>query len=492
VTRQTLSPAHVVLLLVAIVAGSSALNVFRVYSVPILQCPDEDSHLDYVFSIFSNRGLLRAADAPRSGWNVPSVAVDYGWERISHILTLHLTQAVDMHNVRVSEANKVSADYGTSEFYAHIDASAPRAPVANPAVGPNDNPWLIKYYPFGYYALIASVIKLVSFLTDSVTSWFFAARLVSTALLAASLPVFFVLLRELRVSARRSLMVTAGFAFFPLVQYTTSCIQPDNLGLLAVLLTTFFGLKAANHRSPLGWLAGLSLALGVLAVTKYQFLLFGALPVLLMLWTRKRLGAVATVILMVPSAAALGTHVWVNSGAPKLIGTHVGRSANIFVSALQGMSDYWLGGNAFRSFWSTSYGYNSVPVPIRALLIAVTAVGVLGMVAYAVRAIVRAHKAVNGAQVLTANPMMLGLVLSTGFMVALYAYTDNGFYAQGRHWLPWVPAMIAFGVLMFPTLAPRRWRRSLSTAAGVGLLAFCFLGNLHSLVTMFVRYYPPV
>src|SRR3979411_653578 len=53
--------------LALIMAGSIALALFRVSLVPILQCPDEDSHFDYAVSIYSNGGLLRAGQPPRSG-----------------------------------------------------------------------------------------------------------------------------------------------------------------------------------------------------------------------------------------------------------------------------------------------------------------------------------------------------------------------------------------------------------------------------------------
>lgn len=484
----------IALWLLAIVAVVVALATVRVQTVPILQCPDEDSHLDYALGIYSNGGLLRASESPTSGWHRPYVAVYYDWERISHILTLHLTEAVDMHNVRVSEANKVAPKYGASSFFESIDASAPSGP-ANVEVGPEDNPWLMGAYPFGYYALVAVVMKIVSIFTDSVTALFFAGRAVSVILLAGSVPLFYGILRQLKFEPQLSLMAAAGFGLFPVVQYAASCIQPDNLGLFAVLLTTFTGLKVtADPRAR--WLAALAFALGLLAVTKYQFFLFGALPVLLMLWARRLLGPVRTVLVLIPAVLTFGIHLWVAWGAPKLVDLSVGRSSNLLQSGLAAIWNFWLGGYAFQSFWSSSYGYPSIPLPVRWLLIAATVAGVAGLMWWVATTAQealgqwRAGKRTQAGVVLTNNPLLMGLVLFTGFMVALYAYSDNGFYAQGRHWLPFVPAMIAFAALYFPAMAPTEWRRRLTRYALAALLVVCVAGVVHGLITMTVRYYP--
>src|SRR5205814_4174588 len=76
-------------ILTVIVVSSALLSLFWVFKVPILQNPDENSHIDYAFSIYSAGRLLNVRRAP-SGWNVharPGTHKGAAWERISHQYT---------------------------------------------------------------------------------------------------------------------------------------------------------------------------------------------------------------------------------------------------------------------------------------------------------------------------------------------------------------------------------------------------------------------
>src|SRR4051812_31942951 len=92
--------------LILIIATSVILSYYRVFATPILLCPDEDSHLDYAFSIYSAGHLLNVRNPPSSGWNVHHRPRQWKWERISHLYTLHLTDAGRMLPL-LADAEKV-------------------------------------------------------------------------------------------------------------------------------------------------------------------------------------------------------------------------------------------------------------------------------------------------------------------------------------------------------------------------------------------------
>lgn len=481
--------------LAAIIVASASMSVYRVYTVPILQCPDEDSHIDYAFSIYSAGTLLPAATPPSSGWNTKFQAVDYDWERISHLYTLHLSSFVNMHPIRVSEAKKVSPDYGSSAYFERLDQTAPKAPIQTTELTPKDNPWLITGHPFGYYALLALVIKMATLATSSLTDLFFAARFFSVGLLIGSLLLFYRVLRELRLQPGAAVGVTATFALHPLTYNVAACVQPDNLSLFLVLLSSYLGLVATRKPGPY-ILAGLAAVLGVLLVTKYQFFVFTFLPVIAMLAVRRRLTLVSATMMLLPSTALFGIHLWVTWGALRVLGEHVKRSANWFDGALGAIENFWFGGGAFISYWSTTYGWASLPAPVRFVLLVGTPFCLIATVLYLLKTGARTIRVARfrpwlAARLVTANPLVSSYVLFVGFMIALYAHTDNGFYAQGRHFLPFIPAGLLLVTIYVPRLLPvQRWRERASGVLIAALMVYCSIGAVHSVVTLKARYYP--
>src|SRR4051812_24274082 len=96
--------------LVVIIAASALLAYYRVFAIPILLCPDEDTHIDYAFSLYSAGGLLNVRSPPSSGWNVQHRPRRQQWERVSHLYTLHLTDTVHMYQL-LADTEKVPIDY---------------------------------------------------------------------------------------------------------------------------------------------------------------------------------------------------------------------------------------------------------------------------------------------------------------------------------------------------------------------------------------------
>ena len=481
--------------LALVIAASTSMSVHRVYAVPILQCPDEDSHIDYAFGIYSAGALLTGATPPSSGWHTKYQAVHYDWERISHLYTLHLSSFVNMHAIRVAESNKVSPDYGSAAYFARLDKTAPKTPIPTTGLTPKDNPWLTTGYPFAYYGLLAIVIKVASFTTDSLSNIFFVARFFSVGLLVGSLLLFYRVLRELRLPPEAAVAVTAIFALHPLTYYVSACVQPDNLSLFLVLFSWYFGLISARKPSPF-ILAGLAGILGALLVTKYQFFLFTFFPIMAMLAARRRLTLVSTAGMLLPSVVLFGIHLWVTWGAFQVLGDHVKVNPNFLEGVFGAVKSFWFGGGAFISYWSTTYGWKSLPLLVQIALLIGTPICLMATILYLYKTWVRIIKVARfrpwlAARVLTANPLVSGYVLFVGFMITLYAYTNNGFYAQGRHFFPFIPAGLLLVTMYVPRLLPgQKWRKVTSRVLVASLLVYCAIASVHSIVTLKARYYP--
>ena len=120
-------------LLAVVIFSACLLAVVWVFRVPLLQNPDETSHIDYAFSIYSAGRLLNVRTPP-SEWNVHP---QFGgrkdregvestpYDLLSHQYTLYLIDATDFHRIRFHPNEKVPVDYGTSAYYRRVDDTAP-------------------------------------------------------------------------------------------------------------------------------------------------------------------------------------------------------------------------------------------------------------------------------------------------------------------------------------------------------------------------------
>jgi hypothetical protein len=89
------------------------------------------------------------------------------------------------------------------------------------------------------------------------------------------------------------------------------------------------------------------------------------------------------------------------------------------------------------------------------------------------------------------NAPVVGYVLFTLLMIGLYAYTSNGFYAQGRHFYPFVPIGILLVIFYAPQLAGTHYRPAISRTLTALLLMFCLFSAFHLTWYTSLRYYPP-
>ena len=205
-----------------VIAAAMALATYWAFLVPIFQSADEDIHADYVFGLYTKGRLLSGSEAPIAAISNPYVA--------------YLLQVTDATALKWKSFVKVSPDYGSLPYFQAIDK---HAPDKFGCAQIKSNPIIMAVYPVGYYALTALWLRLISHWSTSLTVLFFAARLFSVFLLGWALTMSYLTMQELKLERWQSILILATIAFFPLVTFVASSIQPDNLSF-ALLSTSFF------------------------------------------------------------------------------------------------------------------------------------------------------------------------------------------------------------------------------------------------------------
>ena len=508
--------------LAVIVLAAAGLSTVWVFRVPLLQNPDESSHIDYVFSIYSAGRLLNVRDSP-SAWNVhprfegrkdKEGLESLSYDMLSHQYTLYLIDATEFQRIRFHPEQKVPADYGTIAYYKELDAKAPQSPAQLPDLNPRDNPWMLTAYPFLYYAVCAAFMKVLSLFGAGPVWLFLAARFLSVIFFAASLVVAYGVLREFRLRKGRALILTAIFAFFPLCTFISSSVQPDNLALLLVLLCWYLTLRirrAGLDSSRMYLLLGL--ALGALLVTKYHIFLFTAVAVLATLFSeylfrRQSIKILPRrlMLLLLPAALLFGVQLWVVWGGGTITGSNLHPARmGLILGIKTALYDYYRVGPAFSSWWGT-FGWmdaslvilsNGFQARVWRLLSSLTLL-VLAMVFFrfvqvAIRLIRVAARAGwrRALRLAFSNPLIINHLIFSVFMVLLYATTDNAFFAQGRHWFPYMLSSFWITIEFAPRVLPlRKLQRAVSTLLILGFVVYCLLGGYFSLKTITQRYYP--
>ncbi len=505
--------------LALIVLASCGLSMVWVFRVPLLQNPDESSHIDYVFSIYSANRLLNARRAP-SAWNVhprfegrkdTQGPESNPYDLLSHQYTLYLIDATDFQRIRFHSDEKVPADYGTSVYYRNLYARAPKAPAALPDLQPRDNPWMVTAYPFLYYAVCAVFLKVASVFAGGPAGLFLSARVLSVILFGISLIIAYAILREQRLRAAHALMLTAIVAFFPLSIFVSASVQPDNLTFLLVLLCWLFALRLRRVQTTRLHLL-LGLVLGALLVTKYHIFLLTAFAVLStvlseQLYRRRSVSVIARhlALLILPSVALFMVQLWVVWGGEQITGGNLhSASVGIIRGIRNAIYDYYRGGPPWVSWWGT-FGWMDAPLVIwspafqarvtQSLLVLTSIMLLLILFRCIQLGGSLANLALRGRSLLAlrllfSNPLVINHLLFSVFMVLLYALTDNAFAAQGRHWFPYTLSGF-FITTHFATsaLTYRKARRILTWVLLASLLIYCAAGAYFSLKTITTRYY---
>jgi hypothetical protein len=498
-----------------VVAGACLLATYWVFLVPIFEQPDEPQHLDYALSIYSAGGLLNARDRP---------TLHTGERDVANPDLQYLIGQTSFDLVHHHPAVRMPPSYGTAVYFRTIDAGAP--PLRKRSV-PAVNPALLTLYPFGYYALLAGWVAIVAHLTTSLTAVFFAARLLSVALLCSSLLLTFAIARHLGVGRWHSILLTALVGFLPLTTFVSSSIQPDNLSFALVSFCILMTLRARRVMSV--WsLTLLGAGLGLLLVTKVQFFLC-LLPVLALTLgpplvrtggRRSRIAA-SLAVLLLPSIVLGAVSLWVTWGSsPQVYSTAAAGYPNTeglrtavahgvgsvlgyaVVTAATAAADFYIGGSSFSSFWG-EFGWMDAPLliasPVVNLLVdGVLLLGTLGaiglMLIRALRLVIRLRALAPRlrlpvvCRLVARDPFLSTYLVFTSFMFLLYLLTAGTFSPQGRNWIPFLLPTLMIATRYAPE-ALKRARRVTSGLVLTALAAYCLLGSLYAVRTIESRFY---
>src|SRR5262249_7265049 len=218
--------------LALIIISSAAVSLFLAVLLAIFLGPGKPAPFFFAVRVFTAVGFLTDGDpafSPGSG---------------EHPLTTYLCAFTNCNAIALHPYEKAPAGYGSKSFYRDLDRDAPEFNKSTRS----DAPVMLNMYPFGYYTLAALWVAAIRVFSTRPTASFFGMKFLSSILLTASLLLVYATCRELRMGAKRSLLFTGIFGFFPLTSFMSSYIQPDNLSLTLVMFCCYTGLLV--HRCP--------------------------------------------------------------------------------------------------------------------------------------------------------------------------------------------------------------------------------------------------
>lgn len=502
---RSLECLSVVVLLSATLAVATAWAM----TVPMFQGPDEEAHFDYAYSVLAAGRPLTVRDRyPQPDPNV----------RISNPVVAWLARESGFDVVRRANSVPAPPGYGSERFLSEVDRQAPTG------VPQTRNPTILGAYPFAYYWLTAGWMAAWRPLLRGPAELFFAARALSCLLLTSGLGFSYLALRAARLSWPRAWLVTAAFGFFPMTSFIGGLVQPENLAVPLVSSALWFGLRARSGARPALSLAGMSVALGLLAVTKMHYLVVTATALTGLLLTDARLTralrwrtASVGLLLAVPTLLMAAIQWWVGHGSPvRLAGSpvlwQISYTAVLHgpggVVALPGaiarqllatLLDLYVLGSVWLSFWG-NFGWVdtplvSGPVWLIAGLSGATSLAFLlglGRCIGSGRRILR--MALRGrprpvVAAIFANPMVASFLAFTALVVALDVASELRLGAQGRYWLPFMPGLIHFGTALAPRAVSPRWRPAIRNLVVGALTLYVAVGAVTAYHVVAHRYW---
>jgi hypothetical protein len=521
--------------LAGIVLCAAALSMYWVFLVPIYEAPDEQTHLDYAFNIYSAGRPINVRE-PYHRWNfgpLPQHGEKLG--NVYHVYTSYLIQVSDLSKIAFNPVAKAPLNYRTRRFYGDLDLHAPPE-MSGDLEGQRklwDLPGRNGYqdvYPFGYYAATAAWLRLVRLFSGRLSVLFFGARSFSVLLLVCSLLLVYANALEMRFSHFSALLLTAVVGFFPLTSFVSSYVQPDNLCLTLVLLCSYLALVLRRKPDGRSTLALLGVALGILSITKSHTFVAVFLPILAMLIADKIASRMQNVgwrrlvlSLGIPLSIGASMQVWVTWGSSTggLISNantvHTDASLalsqgtlafiNFLMDGLGGaFSNFYLNGSTFQSFWGL-FGWMDTPLiivspgieeAIRSFIALLNCI-VFGLALVRLERIItrlivvaRRGRPRRALSIAFSKPLMNSYFLFTAGLFLLYMLVRNQFSPQGRDWFPFIMPIFLVGIDYAPkALTHRRTRRAFSIFIMAGLALYCLVGGYCSIQSVIHRFYGP-
>jgi hypothetical protein len=504
--------ANVAAALVIVAAGM--LSAWWAFLVPIFQATDEAAHYDYAMGIFAAGRLVGIRDRPHA-W----IATPYA---------RYLLGATDYFRVAFHSSMRAPYGYGTAAYYRRLDAGAP-------SVRPPLDSGKISYigYPFGFYALQAAVASVVARATGSLTATFFGARLLCVFLTMIGLYFSYRTAINIGVPRWISVALIAATGFFPLTTLVSSYVQPDNLSFALAAAASFLATQYERGSRPQIAILWLALVLGALAVTKYQFFVSVAVPVILLVifCPRSRVPVRTTLLrviaVTVPAVVAIliqflfvNRRPWLpNPPGSAAVGASPGVPATIIGlfrsgpapalsyllhNSFNAFRDFYVSGPNAATYWG-ALGLWDVPLVIGneriefflRTVISLASVTVVAVVIYRIvsnvmrlRRLALRNRRETALRLAFSDPLFNSYVLFTALLFALYAATGNIFGAVGRQWYPYNFAAFLCAAWYAPRSFKGLSRRTPGALAAV-LAAYSVVASVYATESIVKRYYGP-
>lgn len=500
-----------------IILCSMIIAVCWVFTVPILQSPDEDSHADYVFSLYSKKRLIQNREAPLAA--------------CSHPYLQYLFEVTDGQAIKCGNYIQLPLHYGEKEFFNKLDKQAPKDREVKYL---DKNPVMVAVSPVGYYALVATVLNIISFLNRDLSFLFFSARMISVFLLGIGLFFSYKTMRELPLSKLKANLVLAAIGFFPLTSFVNSYIQPDSLSFCLLSISFYFCLKLKNSLNiKLSNLLLLGLSLALLLVTKYQFFLCAAVPILLLLVSKLKINRspvssyiFSLGILLISCLITGAIQLWVSWGnqLPPRDAHHwhwlpvISSFKEAYTGGLTKFCEYaWhtlniasyfvynKDGHVFQSFWG-AFGHNfSVPLimfspdinnALRQIISLLTSAIIVFTLITLFRIFLTIIKLIRKKHVwlalclIASNPLANSYFLFIIIISTVYIIFFPSFRGQGRHWFPLILPIFLNAAIFAPRVIPSvRLRKIIFFSISIGWLAYSIIGNYFALNCIHKKYY---
>jgi hypothetical protein len=504
------------LALCAVILSAALLAFVWAVRLPFFQQHDENAHADYSFTLFSTgRPVPRGDD---------TLATDV------HPDVRYLEDVSGFRQMRRNLDGRVVPGYGTKSFFKNVDAGAPRVAPSFLRHNGRKIPYVARSYSYFYYALDALAIATGAIISHgSVTIEFFSARLLGIVLLAFTLAFSYWTMRELRIRPVPALVLLATIGMLPLTSWMSGSVQPDTLSFTAVALVFFLSVRLRREPRQLRSAAYLGIALGLLALTKSQYLVAVGIPALLdrtLRFSKNDNSALrwfaCIALLLTPATFAEASVQALLGGANQQASVVVSSGATFFavaaahgamavsIALVRAVAEAWTSffyhGFTFTGYWGEfswsrtrlSFGSDAMTSLVFS---AVGAFSVAVNVLIAFRLVTQiAPKLVNvahrrglrvAARLAASNVLLNAYGFFVVVMITIYVSTAGEVADEGRYWLPFALPALLCATVYAPRALSRGLRHPFAVTLGAGALAYSTLAALAAPIALQQRYYEP-
>jgi hypothetical protein len=457
-----------------LIAVSALISLAYAISVPPFMMPDEVAHADYAFAFFDAGKPFRLHSSSPSNYVTPQTRYlidDARYRKLRY--NIYATVAVTHYGVRTR--------------------AEPSAPLRS-LVPPRDGapvPYAMLSYPPVYYAVVSSAMSVAYGITNhTIVAAFYAGRLTNIAYLVLTLIAVSGLLGELPLTSTQRIALFVAIALFPMTQWMSSYVQPDNATALLVTLCAYLTIKLRATARPLLVIAALSSLQCLLAFTKlhYALVVTVAIAPTHAPWFRRSsattraigiiaLGVVPVVaMIIVPHVLPAGQ--FRGSTVDEAFRGNAASSARLFITNIaETIVSVFFGGQTFESFWfhvgiraASAFGeWKPIAAVLNALVVAGTLLTVVAFAIARIRiarrlcALARRRGIVRALDFVASDVNLNLYAILTVLLLGLSAAANGLLELQGRYWYPVLTSIFFLSVRSLGGAVRRSHRRRAET-----------------------------